>query len=100
MADYGAGKDAQSLVPAQGSPACTRPRPRQTPFDLTWARRLHREMFGQVWTWAGQFRTYNTNLGIDWQQIEAALQSLLEDLTTWDDYGVSPWSKPRASGKG
>src|SRR6266540_4764288 len=32
-------------------------------------RRLHKEMFGHTWRWAGQFRTADTNIGIDWQQI-------------------------------
>jgi len=26
---------------------------------------LHRKMFGQVWKWAGQFRTTNKNIGVD-----------------------------------
>lgn len=29
------------------------PTPKVAPFDLSWALRLHREMFGDVWKWAG-----------------------------------------------
>lgn len=40
---------------------------------------LHRKMFNEVWTWGGQFRKSNKNLGIKWPQIPAELQVLLDD---------------------
>ncbi len=58
-------------------------------FDLSWAKRLHKEMFGDVWKWAGEFRTYDLNFGIPWRGIETSLQVLLENLASWDQYGVS-----------
>jgi Fic-DOC domain mobile mystery protein B len=58
-------------------------------FDLAWTKRLHKEMFGAVWNWAGEFRTYDLNLGIPWRRIENGLQVLLENLASWDQYGVS-----------
>ena len=65
-----------------------RPTPRKAPFDYAWALRLHREMFGDVWDWAGQIRTHDLNLGLPWQQVEAALYTLLGDLPTWAGHGV------------
>jgi Fic-DOC domain mobile mystery protein B len=58
-------------------------------FDLSWTKRLHKEMFGDVWNWAGEFRTCDLNLGIPWRRIENGLQVLLENLASWDHYGVS-----------
>ena len=40
---------------------------------------LHRRMFGQVWSWAGQQRRRDTNIGIDPYQIAVALRDLCED---------------------
>ena len=63
------------------------PTVRQAPFDLAWAKRLHGEMFGDVWAWAGKTRTVELNLGPPAFQVEAALQDLLDDLKTWQDHG-------------
>jgi Fic-DOC domain mobile mystery protein B len=41
--------------------------------------RLHRQMFGAVWSWAGAQRRRETNIGIDWQQIAVALRNLCDD---------------------
>lgn len=49
---------------------------------------LHRHMFGEVWTWAGQVRRTNKNLGVDWPQIRPALRDLIEDARLWRDEGV------------
>ncbi len=46
-------------------------------------RDLHRRMFGEVWRWAGKFRTSERNLGIAPSQIPVALRQLLDDTRTW-----------------
>jgi Fic-DOC domain mobile mystery protein B len=61
---------------------------RKAPFDLSWVKKLHREMFGDVWKWAGEFRTGDLNLGIKWHQIETSTQCLLDDLSSWAGYNV------------
>ncbi len=58
-------------------------------FDLSWTKRLHREMFGDVWKWASHFRTYDLNLGIPWRRVESNLQVLLENLASWAQHDVS-----------
>ncbi len=62
---------------------------RSARFDLSWAKRLHKQMFGEVWNWAGEFRSYDLNLGFPWGRIECSLQVLLENLASWNQYGVS-----------
>ncbi len=54
-------------------------------FDLSWSLRLHREMFGDVWRWAGVLRTENKNIGVPWNQVETRLYGLLENLKYWKD---------------
>lgn len=46
-------------------------------------RRLHKEMFGQVWRWAGRYRTTEKNLGIKSFQVPIATRSLCDDVLFW-----------------
>ena len=53
-------------------------------------RRLHRRMFGEVWTWAGTYRLTEKNIGIDPRQISTQLRNLLEDVRYWIDNATYP----------
>ncbi len=64
-----------------------KPSRRSAPFTLTWVKRLHKQMFGDVWSWAGEFRRENLNLGCDWHQVPMQLQALLDDLAYWEGQG-------------
>ncbi len=59
--------------------------PEKAPFDYTWALQLHREMFGEVWAWAGIPRGYETNIGIPPRQIAEKLYDLFQRLPYWAD---------------
>ncbi|MGO9471137.1 MAG: hypothetical protein ACLQIB_28560 [Isosphaeraceae bacterium] len=65
-----------------------RPTRRAAPFTLSWMKRLHKQMLGDVWMWAGQFRTENVNIGCDWHQVPVQLQGLLDDLVYWEQRGL------------
>ncbi len=54
--------------------------------DDLWLRRLHRRMFGEVWSWAGTYRLSNRNIGIDWTEITTAVRSLVHDARAWLDH--------------
>jgi Fic-DOC domain mobile mystery protein B len=47
---------------------------------------LHRQMLGDVWRWAGKFRTSERNLGIAHWEIPVALRILLDDTKAWIEY--------------
>jgi Fic-DOC domain mobile mystery protein B len=49
----------------------------------TFLQKSHKKMFGNVWKWAGKFRTTNKNLGVDRLQIRLHLRQLLEDCKYW-----------------
>lgn len=51
---------------------------------------LHKKLFGEVWTWAGQLRKTEKNTGIDPRQITVQLRQLLEDARFWVDHGTYP----------
>ena len=44
---------------------------------------LHKRMYGEVWRWAGSFRTTEKNLGIKSYLIPVQLQQLLDDVMYW-----------------
>jgi len=50
------------------------------PLDLY---RLHKEMFGHVWKWAGKKRTTNKKIGVDKSQIDNEMAKLRDDLAYW-----------------
>jgi Fic-DOC domain mobile mystery protein B len=48
--------------------------------DEGFLRRLHQQMFGQTWRWAGTFRKSDKNIGVDWLRIGVELKNLLDDV--------------------
>lgn len=63
---------------------------RPRPLEEAWLRRLHREMFGQSWRWAGQYRSSDKSIGADWRQIRLQVPALLGDITYQVDHRVEP----------
>lgn len=51
-------------------------------------RRLHKEMFGGVWTWGGKYRTTEKNIGCDPIQIAVRVRELCESAKLWFDGGM------------
>jgi len=51
---------------------------------------LHKRMLGDVWKWAGKFRTSQRNIGIDYWLIAPELRQLLDDAKAWIEYGAYP----------
>ena len=46
-------------------------------------QRLHKEMFGDVWEWAGQWRQHEPNIGRVPYEIQPKLRELQDDLAFW-----------------
>lgn len=46
-------------------------------------RELHRDMYGDVWAWAGSYRTTDTNIGVAWHRVPMATSDLLADALYW-----------------
>jgi Fic-DOC domain mobile mystery protein B len=59
---------------------------RRDPLSERFIRDLHRHMLGEVWRWAGRFRTSERNLGVDYYEIPMAVRQLLEDTKTWVEF--------------
>src|SRR5574344_1362639 len=44
---------------------------------------MHKKMFGDVWMWAGTFRTTERNIGVVPYEISSKLRMLLDDIKFW-----------------
>jgi Fic-DOC domain mobile mystery protein B len=51
--------------------------------DEEWLKRLHRRMYRDVWSWAGQYRIADRNLGVPYWQIRMDMRDLLADVGAW-----------------
>jgi len=49
---------------------------------------LHKKMYGNVWRWAGQYRTTGKNIGVDAYRIPMDLRQLLDDCRYWIENGT------------
>ncbi len=52
-------------------------------------RRVHLDMLGEIWDWAGKYRTAEVNMGINWHKIPEQIKVLCGDFAYWN----SPKSK-------
>ena len=56
--------------------------------DDKYVRDLHAAMFGDVWNWAGRYRTTETNIGVAPHRIAADVRLMVGDALAWIEYGT------------
>lgn len=56
---------------------------RRDPVAENFAKNLHRRMFSEVWSWAGEYRKSNKNIGVDKTQILTRLYQTLDNFKYW-----------------
>lgn len=54
--------------------------------SLKFAELLHKSLFGEVWEWAGTYRTREANIGVAPHNIQVDLYNLLEDIKCWIEF--------------
>ena len=57
----------------------------ETVFSEAFVCLVHKRMYADVWSWAGNYRRTNKNIGVDKWQIPIALKSLLDDVRFWNE---------------
>jgi Fic-DOC domain mobile mystery protein B len=62
----------------------------KTVFTEAFVCMVHKRMYAEVWSWAGDFRQSNKNLGVNYWQIPSTLKQLLDDLNYWHDNNTFP----------
>ena len=60
------------------------------PLSEKFVRDLHQRMLGDVWRWAGRFRSSARNIGVEHWRIQTTLRELLDDTRFWIAEGVYP----------
>lgn len=75
--------EAENILKATLKYLASRPSRRIARFDIAWMLKLHREMFGDVWSWAGEIRSRDLNIGVPFYQVRSELQALADDAATW-----------------
>ena len=58
--------------------------------DQNFLRQLHKRMFGDVWRWAGQYRTSARNIGADAYRITMDVHQAIGDACYWIEHKTYP----------
>jgi Fic-DOC domain mobile mystery protein B len=58
--------------------------------DQDFLSELHRRMFGDVWRWAGQYRTTARNIGVDAYRIAMDVRQVIDDVRYWVERQTFP----------
>ena len=69
--------------------AWARRRRRSRPIDLLnddFAKTLHKQMFGEVWKWAGTYRQTERNIGIEAFRVPAEMPAMFDDVRYWAEH--------------
>ena len=77
--------EQDNIVRALASPQWRRRRATQALLDDLVLRNLHRDMFSDVWAWAGSYRRTERNIGTDFWRISSDVRNLVEDARNWFD---------------
>lgn len=72
---------------AKGALWASRQRKRDI-LDESFLRDLHKRLLGDVWTWAGTYRTTERNIGVMPWKIGTELRVLLDDTRYWVEHRV------------
>ena len=66
----------------------THPVSREKVLTENFVRKLHLKMFANVWSWAGNFRRSDKNIGVEWTDIPTTLRYLLDNVKYWVENNV------------
>lgn len=56
--------------------------------DRGFLSELHQRMFGDVWSWAGQYRSTARNIGVDAYRIAGDVQLAIDDARYWVEHAT------------
>ncbi|MER0202647.1 MAG: mobile mystery protein B [Nitrosomonas sp.] len=58
--------------------------------EQNFLRQLHKRMYGDVWRWAGQYRTSARNIGVDAYRITMDVHQAIDDACYWIEHKTYP----------
>jgi Fic-DOC domain mobile mystery protein B len=56
--------------------------------DREFLSELHQRMFGDVWRWAGRYRTTDRNIGVEVSGIAMGVQQAIDDARYWVEHAT------------
>jgi len=76
--------EAKNITKATLKYFADRPTKKTAPFSYEWLITLHKEMFGEVWDWAGKTRQVELSIGVKAYLVSTEIKKLVDDLEFWD----------------
>jgi len=72
--------EAKNITKATLKYLAIQPDKKTAPFTYEWFLQLHKEMFGDVWDWAGKIRHVELSIGVKAYLVGTELKKLVDDL--------------------
>jgi Fic-DOC domain mobile mystery protein B len=57
-------------------------------FNEEFAKALHKQMFGEVWRWAGRYRQTERNIGIEAYRIPVEMPAMFDNVRYWIEHKI------------
>jgi len=76
--------EAKNITKATLKYLSAKPDKKLAPFTYEWFLQLHKDMFGDVWDWAGKLRQVEFSIGVKAYMVPIELKKLVDDLKYWD----------------
>ena len=75
--------EAKNITKATLKYLSAKPDNKKAPFSVEWFLELHKDMFGDVWDWAGKLRQVELSIGVKAYLVSTELKKLVDDLEYW-----------------
>jgi len=79
--------EAENILAAADRHLSRRKNPDASWLDEPFLRKLHADMFGDVWSWAGTYRQVELNIGVGPHRIQEEIGRMLGDFGHWQQEG-------------
>lgn len=77
--------EAKNITKATLKYLSAKPSKKLAPFTYEWFLALHKDMFGDIWDWAGKLRQVELSIGVKVYLVAMELKKLVDDLEFWND---------------
>ena len=76
--------EAKNVTKATLKYLSAKPDKKLAPFTYEWLLTLHKNMFADVWDWAGKLRTVELSIGVNAYLVSTEIKKLVDDLEFWE----------------
>jgi len=76
--------EAKNITKATLKYLSAKPDKKLAPFTYEWFLTLHKDMFADVWDWAGKTRTVELSIGVKAYLVSTEIKKLVDDLEFWE----------------